>query len=542
MGVGLLCALAITQSNTNNSAQAAETAVLRIGPLEESITVTELEKIAETGKAPEGYESYSKRLSHAQRSQVLTALRTKFPVNLLYIDKLLNSKVGSTILQDLSTVIAREDNAGMQALRSGIIRGSTAPGGLSIASFIKAYPSERIIIDVEQAFKVAGNLNTSFKQTQQFITAIAPQLERKLTQINPPFDPSQTGSAQVQVLNFNWKDTKRQRQIPVDIYWSKDANNTKPLIVFSHGFSSLRTDMRYLAEHLASHGYVVAALEHPGSNKAYDNLATQGKVRIIKPQEFLERPRDISFVLDQLEKLNKTANNPLSGKLKVDQTILVGHSLGGGTTLSIAGAELQIDYLKKRCQKNLASVNYAEGLQCAAQALPKNSYQLRDTRVKRAIALNPVSSLMFGETGLEKVQVPLLMLASSADKSTPALTEQIIGFNKIPRDKWLVGIVGATHASVKDPSTTQDEATKPSTAFAGDEVFGEQAVDIRKYIKAITLAFAAQMTTEADKYAIFLTPEYAQSASTQAFPIHLVREIPQDAMTVVKQFVNKSSQ
>lgn len=139
MGVGLLCALAITQSNTNNSAQAAETAVLRIGPLEQSITVTELENIAETGKARDGYEFYTKRLSPAQRSQIVAALRTKFTVNFLYIDKLLNSKVGSTILKDLSTVTVREDNAGMQALRSGIIRGSIAPGGLLIASFIKAY-------------------------------------------------------------------------------------------------------------------------------------------------------------------------------------------------------------------------------------------------------------------------------------------------------------------------------------------------------------------------------------------------------------------
>ncbi|MHC5829833.1 MAG: alpha/beta hydrolase family protein, partial [Nostoc sp.] len=118
---------------------------------------------------------------------------------------------------------------------------------------------------------------------------------------------------------------------------------------------------------------------------------------------------------------------------------------GGGTALEIAGAELQLERLKQRCKKNLTSFSEGEVMQCIAQELPENSYQLRDSRIKQAIALNPTTSLMFGETGLTKVQIPTLVLASSADKTTPALTEQIVGFEKIPSPKWLVGIVGGTH-------------------------------------------------------------------------------------------------
>jgi hypothetical protein len=39
-------------------------------------------------------------------------------------------------------------------------------------------------------------------------------------------------------------------------------------------------------------------------------------------------------------------------------------------------------------------------------------------------------------------------------------------------------------------------------------------------------AFAAQMTTEAENYAVFLTSDYTQVASKKAFPIRLVTEIP----------------
>ncbi len=536
--IGTICAMAIAQLNSaTTSAQAAETVVIRIGPLEESISVSDLRTIAETGKVPRNLSGYAKFLSAQQRSQILAALQTKVPLNVVAISNLLNHHVGSAILNDLVTATPREDNAGVQALRAALVLGSTAPQGLSIISFIEAYPSQRLNIDIKQAFRVVGNLNTSFWQTQRFMSAIAPQLTAQRPQLNLPFDPTQAGNAQVQVLNLNLEDEKRDRNIPVDVYWSSATTPDKPVIVFSHGLGSVRTEMRYLAEHLASYGYVVAALEHPGSNETNTNLAAQGKASILKAEEFLERPRDISFVLDQLEKLNQSANNPLAGKLATNNAMVIGYSFGGGTALALAGGELQLEGLKKRCANNLAVLSLGQGVQCVAEGLPENRYQLRDARIKRAIALNPTTSLMFGETGLSQVAVPTLVLAGSADKTTPAISEQILGFEKIPSPKWLVGIVGGTHLSIKDPSTTLDQVGRPNTNFTGGEVVGEQALDIRTYVKAITLAMAAQLTSDADKYAIFLTPEYAQYASTQAFPIRLITQIPPNAQAVVKDYL-----
>ncbi len=549
---GFLGAIVLTQFGTNASVMAADTVVLRLGLFTESISLIELQKAAKTGELPGSLQPYAKGLSEEQRRFFLGALGMNIPMNVVTINRLINTQIGTTILNDFATALARKDKAGVQALRAGLILGSTAPQGLSILSFIAAYPSKRLEIDLPQAFIVAESLNTAFWRTQQFMLAltrsgllsdITPQLDStpqpRTPQVAFSFDPSQTGNAEVKILNLSLNDQKRDRKIPVDIYWSTAATPNKPVIVFSHGFGSVRTDLRYLAKHLASHGYVVAALEHPGSNEANTNLALQGKTRIVKPQEFLYRPQDISFLLDELEKLNQTANNPLVGKLATTNAMVVGYSFGGGTALTIAGAELQLERLKQRCQKNLASLSLGEGMQCIAQELPENTYQVRDTRIKQAIALNPTTSLVFGETGLTKVQVPTLVLAGSADKTTPALTEQIVGFDKIPSPKWLVGILGSTHLSVKDPSTTLDQLGQPNTPISGGEVVGEQAADVRKYVKAIALAFAAQMTPEAKNYAIFLTSDYAQFASTPAFPFRLITQIPPDAMAVVKEFVDK---
>ncbi|MBD2527210.1 alpha/beta hydrolase [Nostoc sp. FACHB-133] len=536
---GLFSAIVLTQFGVNTSAIAADTVVVRLGVFTESISLTELQNAAKTGELPRSLQSYTKGLSEQQRRFLLGALGMNIPMNVVTINKLLNTQIGTTILNDFATALARKDNAGVQALRGGLVLGSTAPQGLSILSFIAAYPSKRLEIDLPKAFIVAGSLNTAFWRTQQFMLAIAPRLDSITPQIAFPFDPSQPGTAQVKILNLSLNDQKRDRKIPVDIYWSNDATANKPLIVFSHGLGSVRTDLRYLAEHLASHGYVVAALEHPGSNEDNINSALQGKTRPVKPQEFLNRPQDISFILDELEKLNQTTNHPLQGKLATMNAMVVGYSFGGGTALALAGGELQLERLKQRCKKNLAILSLGEAMQCIAQELPENTYQLRDTRIKQAIALNPTTSLIYGETGLTKVQIPTLVLAGSADKTTPALTEQIVGFDKIPSPKWLIGIVGGTHLSVKDPSKTMDQIGQPNTPISGGEVVGEQAADIRKYLKAITLAFAAQMTPEAKNYAVFLTPDYAQFASTKAFPFRLITQIPSDAMAVVKEFADK---
>jgi predicted dienelactone hydrolase len=520
---GVFCAVALTPFFVvNTSAQAADTVVIRYGPLEESVSLEELKKSTETGKLPASLGTYTKRMTEEQRRFLVEGLKIRIPINVITLDRLINTQIGTTILSDVSTAISRGDQAGLQAMKGGLVLAANSPQGLSILSFIAAYPSQRLVINLPQAITVARSLNGAFIRTQRFMFGLSPQVNPKDIKV-ASLDPTQAGSAQVQTLKLNFNDQKRQRQIPLDVYFSTAATANKPVIVFSHGWGSVRTDLRYLAEHLASRGYVVAALEHPGSNETASKAVKKNKNQLVAPQEFLDRPRDISFILDELEKLNQTANNPLQGKLATNNVMVVGYSFGGGTALALAGGELQIENLKQSCQRKLGKTNLSEGLQCVAQALPEKTYQLRDNRIKQAIALNPTTSLMFGETGLTKVQIPTLILSSSADKITPPLTEQVMGFAKIPSPKWLVGVVGGSHLSVVDPNLTPYQQGKPP--ILNKEVTGKQAKDVRKFLKGITLAMAAQLTPEASQYAPFLTSDYAQISSTRLFPLRIVREL-----------------
>ena len=527
---GVFCAIALTPFfGVNTSARAADTVVIRYGLLEESVSLEELKKSIETGKLPDSLGTYTKRMTEEQRRFLVEGLKIRIPINVITLDRLINTQIGTTILSDVSTAISRGDQAGLQAMKGGLVLGANSPQGLSILSFIAAYPSQRLEINLPQAITVARSLNGAFIRTQRFMFGLSPQVNPKDIKV-ASLDPTQGGSAQVQTLKLSFNDQKRQRQIPLDVYFSTAATANKPVIVFSHGWGSVRTDLRYLAEHLASHGYVVAALEHPGSNETASKAVKKNKNQLVAPQEFLDRPRDVSFILDELEKLNQTANSPLQGKLATNNVMVVGYSFGGGTALALAGGELQIENLKQSCQRKLGKTNLSEGLQCVAQALPEKTYQLRDNRIKQAIALNPTTSLMFGETGLTKVQIPTLILSSSADKITPPLTEQVMGFAKIPSPKWLVGVVGGSHLSVIDPKITPYQQGKPGKPILNKEVTGEQAKDVRKFLKGITLAMAAQLTPEASQYAPFLTSDYAQISSTRLFPLRTVRELSPEMM------------
>ena len=524
---GLLSAIAWTQYLTMcATVHAADRVTIRYGFLEESTSVAELKKATETGQLPGSLQIYTSALSQEQRNWLVQGLKTRIPINVVTLDWLLNTQLGQTVINDIATVFdRRQDQSGVQAVRSGLILAASSPEGLSMLSFIAAYPSQTLRLNLPQVLTVGKFLNMDFLQTQQFLLMNSPQSDRQKPSINIPFDPTQPGTQKVEISKLNLSDDKRKRNIIVDIYWSNPTNGEnnieKPLIVFSHSSSLAGTDLQYLAQHLASYGYVVAALQNPGSNF----FTNKGKVGL-NHQEFLALPQDVSFVLDELTKVNQNPNNSLQGKLTTNKVMFVGYSLGGTTALALAGGELQIASLKSSCEKNAGKLSDVQSFMCLARQLPQNNYQLQDQRVKQIVALKPASSLLFGETGLTKIKVPTLVFTASADHVTPSLTEQINGFNRILSPKWLAAAVGASHFSIVDPLVVNASLNTNNTPITSREVVGEKSADVRSYVKAITLAMAAQLTPDANKYNVFLTPEYAQFASTSLFPFRLIAPSP----------------
>ena len=54
--------------------------------------------------------------------------------------------------------------------------------------------------------------------------------------------------------------------MPYLIRYPAGVTGAVPVVVFSHGLGGSRRGAVYYAEHLASHGYVVVMVQHPGSD------------------------------------------------------------------------------------------------------------------------------------------------------------------------------------------------------------------------------------------------------------------------------------
>lgn len=196
------------------------------------------------------------------------------------------------------------------------------------------------------------------------------------------YDPFSRGPHAVGVRTVETHDAARSRSLPVEVWYpaapahagqdlaeatmdhydllpgfppSKQtavrdaavATGRFPAVVFSHGFGGHRRQSTFLCTHLASHGYVVAAMDHTG-NTMIDMAQMTLQVMMGEPMpepgpmvaELIAlRPADATFVLDRLlaGDLGVAAS-----QLDADRVGMSGHSFGGWTTLMVAGRDRRV--------------------------------------------------------------------------------------------------------------------------------------------------------------------------------------------------------
>lgn len=149
--------------------------------------------------------------------------------------------------------------------------------------------------------------------------------------------------APFEALEFDWVDMKRQRAVPVRLYWPNTVawDAAVPLVVFSHGIGGSRRGYRYLGEHWSSHGIASLHLQHVGSDRSLwfgNPLGIIGRLQdAAQEREAIERPRDLTFALDQL------LASPFGERIDAKRIVAAGHSYGANTTLLAAGARVERD-------------------------------------------------------------------------------------------------------------------------------------------------------------------------------------------------------
>ncbi|MBK8990069.1 MAG: hypothetical protein IPM39_29075 [Chloroflexi bacterium] len=121
------------------------------------------------------------------------------------------------------------------------------------------------------------------------------------------------------------------------------------LILFAHGLSGLRMQNSSMMRELASHGYVVAAMDHTYANAI--TIFPDGRAILYDPcRLFSVLPNcatnyvdgstlvrqwadDMAFLLNTIAAWDETTGGILAGKVAVERVGVFGHSTGGGAAL-----------------------------------------------------------------------------------------------------------------------------------------------------------------------------------------------------------------
>ncbi len=188
--------------------------------------------------------------------------------------------------------------------------------------------------------------------------------------------PLDDGSAKPLVTAV-WYPASRTRKLPSHTYATgitglatrgalpMPGDKNRPLIVFTHAYGGSGISAVYLMEHLASHGYVVAAPDHndaaswlritarpEGEPPASAKTILRGRSSIVRRGIELDREKyayrisEIKTVIDKMLAENKDTESVLAGMIDPERIGLFAHGLGGFAAMSMMG--MSEDHTEKR--------------------------------------------------------------------------------------------------------------------------------------------------------------------------------------------------
>lgn len=265
-----------------------------------------------------------------------------------------------------------------------------------------------------------------------------------------PLYKEERGPCKVAKHTQAFRDEKRDRDIPVTVYYPENPEEKSSVVVLSHGLGGNRVTYQYLGKHLASHGYTVIQPTHEGSDTMA--MLTRTPVFSFTQEELVERAQDISFCLDLVEQ-NRLPQT-ICQDADMEKVALAGHSFGALTTTVMAGA--------------VSRDEQGEPL------------QLKDERIDAFIAMSPFGDalpnriLNMDPESYQQIQQPILYMNGEHDRiftlgkgsKVHSVPYQRTG----SKDKYQVIVGDAYHLSfaqaygLVDPETT-DMTRSTSVAF-----------------------------------------------------------------------------
>jgi predicted dienelactone hydrolase len=192
-----------------------------------------------------------------------------------------------------------------------------------------------------------------------------------------------------------------------------------PMVALSHGTGGSAMQLAWLGTYLAARGYIVVAVNHPGNN-AVTGYTVPGFV------EGWERAKDITTAITEV-----LADPRFGPKIDADRIGAAGFSYGGYTMMELAGATTDVNRILAWCEQQKGACDPPEmpHLMEKYDALKQqpdvqhsvehagDSY--RDPRIRAVFAIAPAVAHAFTPESLQKITIPVAIVAGAADHLAP---------------------------------------------------------------------------------------------------------------------------
>jgi predicted dienelactone hydrolase len=193
-----------------------------------------------------------------------------------------------------------------------------------------------------------------------------------------------------------------------------------PLVVISHGTGGSALSMAWLGEALAAHGYITAAVNHPGNNAGEPYTAKGFSI-------WWERARDLSETTSGM-----LADAKFGDRIDPGRIGSAGFSIGGYTMIEIAGGITDLQGFMRFCDSPNAGRNctsppefpslvedFRKLLRDHPEVLRHSGASYRDTRVRAVFAMAPGLGPAFTAASLEAISIPVQIVAGESDQNVP---------------------------------------------------------------------------------------------------------------------------
>ena len=454
-------------------ARAAEQLEVQLDGLRLPIDLVELEAWSRSPNDVSGdLRAWLDLLDPRGREQLRRILRAPLVQDRSFAQQFLASWAGQRVLEELDQLISTDQGGSAGPLLYQTLQDLLArQPQVTTIELLRAVPRQSLVLHLDGGLQLAAQWRQQIEEQSAALQALQQLRLRQVSQARSALSAEAGLAAPPPPPPQRLQLAVPHRSQPLELQiWpgSRDA-----WVLLSPGLGGSAAQLEWLAAGLQQRGWPVLLLDHPGSDDRAMRELLDGRGAPPGAETLSDRVLDLQVVVRGVAQ----GSLPRLG----DQVVLMGHSLGGLSTLLAAGLRPEAG-LGRRCDRALDGIpltNLSRLLQCQLLDVRLPAPQPLAQPLQAVVSLNGFGSLLWPHRGLRALPAPVLLVGGSLDLITPPLGEQLQLFLRdgAPQSR-LVLLEGGSHFSPVRIDRQDQALFQLGEEFVGVEPLRVQALTL----------------------------------------------------------------